>query len=180
MLEIPETFKASSRSPQPNELRWLYDWLLENKDKYNDGKKILEFGCGITSWVLNEAIKPERHVAVELYAPCIKMTKKHLPSIEMIKTTWDDIPKIEYDVVFVDSSTAPPKGLKPMAARIVYRDDAIKYAEAFQSKKALVIMHDWNYKGPWRLHRKYVEANGYNLLGSLATRYGLGIYQKQG
>jgi len=157
-------------------LEWLYDWLCENKGHYNESKKVLEFGCGVTSWVLNNALKPEIHVAMEAHEPCIKDTIEHVPDIQIIKTTWDDIPKIPYDIIFVDASTNPPKGLKTFRKR-AWRDDAVKYVEDFQADDALIILHDWSYRGAWLRPRKYLEAKEYPLIAHFSARYGLGIYQ---
>lgn len=173
---IPATFTPSKRAPSLQELDWLHNWLSGNKDKYNL-EKVLEYGCGITSWVLFDALNPKIQVAMEAFQPCIDITVKHVPNIQMIKTNWNDIPKIKYDVLFVDASTNPPPDLKPMH-KTIFRNDAIKYSESFISEKAIVILHDWNYKEGWRLPRKYVEDNGYTLIASLSTKFGFGIYQK--
>ena len=179
-MNLPKTFKPSSRSPAKIELRWLHEWLCENKGKYNESKKVLEFGCGVTSWVLNDSLKPEVHVVMEAFEPCIQSTLHHIPSIQVVRTTWGDIPKINYDIIFVDASTHPPKGLKPMILRAkhrVFRDDVVKYVEDFQADNALIILHDWNYKEGYKAPRRYVESKGYPLVASLKTHYGFGIYQ---
>lgn len=177
MIELPKTFTPSKRAPSLQELDWLHNWLNNNKKNY-DLDKILEYGCGITSWILSDAIMPSIHVAMEAFQPCIDITIKHVPKLQVIKTTWDDIPKIQYGVLFVDASTNPPKDLKPIG-KFPFRDDAIKYSEAFVAKNAIVILHDWNYKIGWRKPREYVEAHGYSLIDSISTRYGMGIYQRR-
>jgi len=174
MIELPKTFPPSRRAPPLEELDWLHHWLSKNNKGLDT---VLEFGCGITSWVISDALKPKLYVAMEGFQPCINMTEKHVPKIQIVKTNWDDIPRIGYNVLFVDASTNPPKHLKPMGKRI-FRDDAIKYSENFIAKDAIVILHDWNYKEGWRLPRKYVEDKGYVLIDSLSSRYGMGIYKR--
>jgi len=175
MIELPKTFPPSKRAPMLNELDWLHNWLSKNKQL----DTVLEFGCGITSWIISDALKPKLHIAMEGFQPCIDMTLKHVPNIQMVKTTWDDIPKIPYRMMFVDASTNAPASLKPMNGSYPFRDDAIKYSEPFIAKDCVVIIHDWNYKPGWRVPRKYLEDHGYKLIDSLATKFGMGVYRRQ-
>lgn len=174
-MNIPKTFKRSKRAPSKEELEWLYNWLHENKEKYNLNK-VLEFGCGITSWILNNAIKPEIHVAMEIYKPCIKTTLEHVPDIKIIQTIWDDIPKISYDVIFIDgSSGCPPK----IAAKGkgIYRKEALKYSKEIMAKNALIIIHDWRHKKiGWLRLRNYLDEN-YEFIDGCKIGYGFGIYK---
>jgi hypothetical protein len=175
-VSMPNGFVLSQRAPPWRELRALWEFLAEH---YNHKRfHALEFGCGATSYVLNQSIDPKDHVSVEIYEPCIQTVKQYVPSIEIVPR-WDDIPKREYDVLMVDSCSGSPKNLKPMnpANAIPFRDDAIRYVENMLSPDCLVILHDWAHPSRgWRVHRKYVEDKGYQLLWSFVSKFGFGVY----
>ena len=176
-IELPSTFKLSGRSPRMGDLTWMHWWLTTNKNNYSM-KNVLEFGCGVTSWFLFDGIKPDKYVAMETYKGCVNMVSSHIPQIQMITTNWDDIPKIPYDVMFVDGSAGAPKGWVPVYPPRIFRADPIKYAEGFISEKCIVILHDHDYKG-WVVAKNYVVENGYLLLDSFRSKHGTGIYQRQ-
>lgn len=185
---IPNTFKISKRAPHIREMEELWKWLYINYNKKIE--KVLEFGCGVTSIVINEAVEPKEYVSVEKFEPCIKTVGEHVKNIKFITTDWSDIPKQMYDLVFVDSCTAPPEGLKalirtvPMAKGTPFRNDAIHYVKDYIGEKTIVIIHDWNhYKKEWRAHREYLENNNFKLIwsfykdeGKIVQYYGLGAY----
>ena len=177
-LIIPPSFVPSRRSPSVQELEALWDWLDKNyRDKI---KTILEFGCGVTSWVLHNSLNYTKYIAVEQFQPCIDTVKSHVPNIEIIGY-WDKIPKDSYDLLFVDASTGWPAGLKPLAItnRRPFRDDAIHYVKDMLHKDTIVIIHDWQHKQyNWRVHRRYLEDNGYKCIWSCAVGYGFGAYIK--
>ena len=170
---------SSKRAPRRDELEALWNWLYTN----HNGKewRVLEFGSGITSWVLNDAIHPELHVCVEQFPISIENVIKHVPSVQIVSTDWSDIPKHDYNMLFMDSSTGAPKDLSPLIATAgVFRHDAIHYVRDMIAKDAIVIMHDWNHKAKWRLSRTYLEENGYDLIWSYTSKYGFGAYCRKG
>jgi len=175
-LIIPESFVLSRRCPSLKELEELY--LFLNGKKFNN---VLEFGCGVTSWVLYSALKYEKYISVEQFQPCIDTVKKHVPNIEIIGY-WEQIPKMKYDLLFVDASTGAPAGLKPRSStnKVAFRDDAIDYVKDLLHKDSLVIIHDWNHKQyNWRVHRRYLEDNGYECVWNCPVGYGFGAYIKK-
>lgn len=177
MIQLPTTFKPSKRAPSIDELDWLYQWLKQDSEKTNIST-VLEFGCGITSWIIQEATHPKTHIAMEAYQPCIDITKSHCPNIEFVTTTWSDIPKIEYQLIFVDASTNPPKDLKPLNGKYCFRNDAIKYIGDCLSEDGIIIIHDWCYGRGWEVTREYLEANNYSLIDSYTSKHGIGVYTK--
>jgi hypothetical protein len=175
---IPPSFTLSRRCPSIQELQALWTWLDTNyKDKI---KSVLEFGCGVTSWVLHNTIKHEKYVIVEQFQPCIETVKKHVSNIEIVDF-WDKIPANKYDLLFVDASTGAPAGLKPRAStnRVPFRDDAIDYVKDMLHQNSIVIIHDWQHRHyNWRVHRRYLEDNGYKCIWSCPIGYGFGAYIK--
>jgi len=176
-MAFPKSFVISKRAPSKVEIRLLHEWLSENcKGKI---KSVLEFGCGITTLALNESIEPEIHVCFEQFKPCIETVKQHVPTVQIIESDLHGIPKHPYDLILVDSSTGAPLGLDTLEGN-AFRDDAIKYVEAFCAKDRIFIVHDWNHRqASWRRPRRYLEKNGYTLLHKIdEAGYGFGIYQK--
>lgn len=181
MEEVKKTFVfpsgfSSKRAPRRDELEALWNWLYTNY--HSRDKKVLEFGSGITSWVLNDALNPKLHVCVEQFPISVENVIKQVPSVQIITRDWSNIPKYDYDILFVDSSTGAPKDLKSLDIGGIFRHDAIHYVRDMITKDAIVIIHDWNHKPRWMQARKYLESNGYGLLWSYASKYGFGAYQK--
>lgn len=171
MISFPKTFPFSQLAPTEKELDWMNTWLKAN---VKQNCKVLEFGCGITSWIINEALKPEIYVAMEHYPQCIKDTLKHVPNIKMVQTTWHQIPQDVYDFIFIDSSAGYPPGGDGL-----YRDKAIEFVESQQMihNKTFIMVHDWHARSG-KGSRKYLEKNGYKLAGSFSDRTGVGVYSK--
>jgi len=176
-FQLPKTFIPSKRSPSIKELEKLHDFLNNN---YNGKiKNILEFGCGITSLVLNQALSCKNHLAIEQFEPCINDVKYHIKNIKILPL-WEMIPNEKYDLIFVDASTGPPKGLKPIHKenKRPFRDDAIHYARKNMKDSTIVIIHDWCHKNPvWRLPRVYLENNNFKCIWSCPIGYGFGAYR---
>ena len=180
MLTIPSTFKPSKRAPSLKELDALYNFLEPQNGEIKD---VLEFSCGITSYVIyNACDKFYNYTAIESFQPCIDMVKQHCPDISVI-SKWTDIPDNKFDLVFVDGSSGYPLDLKPLSPTpkcpIPFRNDAIKYVEPKLSKNAIVIIHDYNHHDAgYRLPRKYLEDNNYELIWHCDIGNGLGAYTK--
>jgi hypothetical protein len=165
-MKLPDGLKRAKLSPFDKELAWLHDYL-KNLDIPRP-IKVLEFGCGITSWVIEDALKPDKHVAVEEYQEAMDTVNKYCSNVEIIEN-WD-FPDEDYGLVFVDSSAG-----SGMAG--LNRDKAMIAAESFMREGAIVIMHDWHHgsgSGP----RKYAESAGYELITSFSNRRGFGVYRK--
>ena len=165
---------SSKRAPRRDELEalWIFLKKIDNVDS------ILEFGSGITSWVLYNALSPKKYVSVESFEISVNNVKKNVPNVEIVDT-WDKIPNYNYDIVFIDSSTGAPKGLQCLYPQWgVFRHDAIHYVRDLIKKDTIVIMHDWNHKAKWRVTRTYLEENGYELVWSYTSKYGFGAYRK--
>lgn len=165
---------SSKRAPRKDELEALWNFLQGYNEKPNC---VLEFGSGITSWVLNETLHPNKHVSVESFPISVENVKKHVPTVEIV-STWDQIPDYKYDLLFMDSSTGAPRGLLCLYPKVgLFRHDAIHYARKFLKDDAIVIMHDWNHKPKWQMSKTYLEENGYVLIWSYKSKYGFGAYQ---
>jgi len=176
-LEFPSDYIFSHRSPSKKEVRWLYEWLIENKSEY-ELKNLLEFSCGITSWVLCEALDPDRYIAVDKYKRLALFVKNNLPKVQLVEE-WKviDILPNKYDLILIDGSTCVPADIR-IKGRGVYREEALKYSEKMLTDNALVIMHDWNNKrGGWRRLRNYLDGN-YKFLAGCKIGFGFGIYQR--
>lgn len=169
-LDLPKSFTLTRVSPSMAELEFMYEWCINNLPK---GGKVLEFGAGPTTWAINKAMEPSKYVAVEDWIPTIKDVTLHLDNIEIIKTTWFDIPDDEYDLVFVDSSAGYPPG-----ATGLHRDEAAKYGERLLAEGGYIMLHDWHSRSG-RAPRKYLEGAGYKLVASFENKVGVGIYKHE-
>lgn len=171
-MTFPPTFPFSKLAPTEKELIWIMAYLTSCGLK--KGCKVLEFGCGITSWAINESLNPSVYVAIEHWPQCIKDTIKHVPKINMITTTWHQIPQDVYDFVFIDSSAGYPPG-----GTGLYRDKTIEFIESqgMISNKSLIMIHDWHHRSGIA-SRKLLEKNNYKLLASFSGRTGVGVYSK--
>lgn len=169
-FSIPETFKFSDLAPTRDELKFIYDWLIANKI---DGD-VLEFGCGITTWAVYNAVKPKNYFALETHPGCLVSMHEHLPQVKIIATTWNDIPKIPYGVVFVDSSVGRPAG-----GDGIYRDEAAKYGINLAARDAVVILHDVNMnRRGYQNTIKAVLAEEFKEVARFKGRTGVGIYRR--
>ena len=179
-FEIPSDFSVSRRSLKRDELEWLYETLSSNN--YNKGENVLEFGGGVSTWAVFSALNPKIYVVVENFKPAINSIKINIPDVKIVDTTWDDIPKLTYDVVFVDGSSGCPVSIVDEAKRRgvkgdVFRKEAVIYAERLQSPDAIVILHDcMHHCENWRWPKDYLEEKGYVLLAKHRTK-NLRIYQ---
>jgi hypothetical protein len=168
---FPKTFPFSKLAPTEKELIWISTYLTSCNFK---NCKVLEFGCGITSWVINESLKPKIYVAMEHYQQCIIDTLKNVPKINIITTTWHQIPQDVYDFVFIDSSAGYPPGGDGL-----FRDKAIEFVESQKmiNDNSFIMIHDWHARSG-KSSRNYLEKNNYKLRASFNDRTGVGIYSK--
>uniref|UniRef100_A0A6M3JYW7 Methyltransferase n=1 Tax=viral metagenome TaxID=1070528 RepID=A0A6M3JYW7_9ZZZZ len=169
-------FKRSSRCPPLQELNWLDTWCARHR---RPNLRVLEIGCGITSCIMQESLQPDVHVAIEQYPDCIKETQRNCPKVTIVPT-WDLVPKYNYNIFFVDSSTGWPKDIIPMTAKRPFRDDAIKYLLPLCSKDVIIILHDYEHKQiGWRAGRTWLENNGFVCIEKYTYRFGFGVMVKE-
>ena len=172
----PCPFPPSKLAPSQAELDWLHDWLVTKCESC----RVLEFGCGVTTWCIHEALKrnfgissgPEGYSyrAIEDFKPCVEAVKKHLPGI-IVTDNWEGIGKYYRELVFVDSSCGC--GLPGL-----HREICVKAVEDHQAAGDILILHDWR-KRSGKAARAYVESCGkYELIDSFNGRTGLGIYRR--
>jgi hypothetical protein len=168
---FPKTFPFSKLAPTKDELAWISTYLTSCNLK---NCKVLEFGCGITSWIINESLNPNTYIAIEHYQQCIIDTLKHVPKIKIITTTWHQIPQDVYDFIFIDSSAGYPPGGDGL-----FRDKAVEFIESqdMVNNKSLIMIHDWHHRSGNKA-RKYLEENNYKLIASFKNRTGVGVYSK--
>jgi len=156
-------------SPTIPELEFIHEWW---KDNLEQGCKVLEFGAGPTSWAIQKAVNPSLYVAVEDWPDTIKDVIDHLDDIQIITSTWLDIPEETYDFIFVDSSAGYPPGDGGL-----HRDEATKFGERLMSENGFIMLHDWHGRSGGR-PRRYLENNGYELVASFENRTGVGVYKR--
>ena len=162
-LEFP--FEFSKLAPSVAELEWLHNYLSEMNDSINS---VLEFGCGITTWVINDALEASKYMAIEEFEQCIKDVNTHVPSVK-ISNNWDSFKGETFDLVFVDSSAGcGMKGLN--------RDKALIASLPCLSEESIVIIHDWR-KRSGKAPRKYLEDAGWDLIAKCEIKSGLGVYR---
>ena len=186
-MNIPSIFKISKLAPTMQELEWLHHWLKENIrwTGYGGGQvaqewMILEFGCGITTYVIANAICLwySYHI-IETYQPNIDSISEYITENEndycdsneiLIYNNWDHIKDELWDIIFVDSSCGC--GLKGY-----HREKTIQAAEPFMADDCIVAIHDWRRRGGQK-PRAYLESNGYKLIACYDKQNGIGVYQK--
>lgn len=174
-MNIPSNFVVSLRSPTPDELESLSEWLKKNATHKND---ILEFGSGVTSYITHSSIRPYSYTCVEQIPICIDSVRKYNANINIVPT-WDLIPRDKlFDFVLVDGSTGAPKDLPLLEGTIPFRDDAIKYALPYCHKDVWICVHDWCWNYVWQRPRRYLEAQGWKMIWSYKGKYGWGVYTK--
>jgi hypothetical protein len=165
-------FKRSRFAPKEFELVWILDWCKKNKFE-----RVLEFGCGITTLVIYEGLSVsnnfnlKRYVTAENYEPSILEVKKflHVPlDIEIVKT-WKEIPKDNFDFVFIDSSSGCGKAG-------IHREKAVILLESWLSNPFIMI-HDY-INGAGKKIRRYLESKNYTLIDSLNQGYGVAVFRR--
>lgn len=165
---------SSKRAPRRDELEALWNFLNPYDGKIDN---VLEFGSGITSWVLNNTLHPKNHISIESFPISVANVKKNVPVVKVV-STWDQIPNYKYDLLFIDSSTGAPKDLKCLYPKWgLFRHDAIHYVRNFLKGDAIIVIHDWNHKAKWQVSRQYLEENGCKLIWSYTSKYGFGAYR---
>jgi len=165
-------FKAGTLCPSTPELEWLHQYCAALKPKH-----ICEFGCGITSWVANDAAKPESYVAIEEFEPLLTAIKQHCPTISLAKVDpleavdLDDVLKDKIDLLIIDSSAGTGSGG-------LGRHLALQMAEPYLADGARVIMHDWHRGRSGKAVRQMLETRGYTLESDCKAGTGFGAYMK--
>ena len=162
---IPTDFEKSKLAPRNDELIWMHR-QLRNKSI----NSVLEFGCGITTWIIHKATSPNLYVAIEEYAPCIREVRKHLKDVVII-SAWSDIPEGSFDLVFVDSSAGcGKKGL--------HRVESAQRAHSQLKKGGYMMIHDSHRRSGRAVSRYLKNSEHYKLLASFGGRTGVEIFQK--
>jgi len=182
MIEYPKTFKVSGRAPSKKEMQWLNNWIINQN--FKDNLNILEFGCGISTYIIANSVPSyEKYVCVENFKPCLKTVNAHVKNITFIRDTWHNIPKLPYDIVFIDASSCTPPEIiaevkKTSPKCSVYRSEIIPYVWDFVSLDCFFIIHDWKHRPAWVKPRKLFEKMNHKLIDCIRTKHGIGIYQK--
>ena len=174
--EFTMPFIISRKSPPLGELHALWDWLTTIAN--GRGGQVLEFGCGCTTWVLQQTLSPANLVCVETFPRCIEPVRQHIPQATIVGS-WDQIPRVPYNFMLVDSSTGAPSNLPSLVSQsFPFRDDAIAYALEFCCRN-VVIVHDWCHRQlAFHAPKRYLESSGFQLLWSHTGRRGFGAYQR--
>ena len=168
-MNIPATFKKSDLAPSDEEIEWLWCWLQRNEVQ-NNAKNVLEFGCGITTLILQDALHPQFLISIEDYQPCIDMVRKHLHRLNFaIFKNWTPVDKYEWNVVLVDSSSCGKweEGY--------HRDMVVKAILPHMAPDGIIILHDWK-KVASKRAKRVLDKEGWELLDACYTRNGWGIY----
>ena len=173
-VSFPKTFSWSRMAPTRRELRWFHDYLSEMRN----GKawKVLEFGCGISTWAINDALQPDIYLAIEAYEPSMQEVSKHCPNV-ILKKKWGPIKQRRWNFIFVDSS-AGYRNLHPVPG--LFRRECIRFAEKSMTPDCLVSIHDWRHRLYSKRARRYLERSGYELVNSFTGRTGIGVYRRGG
>ena len=185
LTELPATIPRGRRSPGVLELSWLHD-RLSKLNKISKINNVLEYSCGITTWVTHNAIDPNNYICIEntKFRKIIDPVIEIYPSIS-ITSDWLAIPELNYDLVFIDGSSCISKKLKrKYGCRMsVCRHAALLHSENLMSIGSLVVFHDWNHpakNGGWRKVRTHLEGSeDYELVEAFSwSSKGFGIFRK--
>lgn len=157
-------FQSCRYSPTDRELQWLYDWCIRQKIN-----KILEFGCGATTVVLQEGCHPSIHVIVENLELSIGPIRNKYKNLFLVNTNWNDIPIHDYDMILIDSSAC-------YNIQGNHRGKALEHAIKLTQKDHVIIIHDWH-KRYGKIARMFIEKYPYELIDHVIDRSGFGIYR---
>jgi hypothetical protein len=129
-------FPSSRWSPRKKTLEMLADYIESVPTK---NTSILEIGGGVSTWYLNQ-LGFDKYVMVETYPPALENVKKYTPNV-LALTLWEDIPKMEYQYIFIDSHVGSKEELPGHR-----RDAPLEYImdEGLYSKDSILIAHDYN------------------------------------
>ena len=98
-VELEQCPWPSSRwSPRKKTIEMLADYITEQPEK---NESILDLGGGVSTWYLNQ-LNFEDYVMIETFEPALNIVKEKLPSVNAL-TRWEDIPKKQYQYIFIDS-----------------------------------------------------------------------------
>jgi predicted O-methyltransferase YrrM len=162
-LQLPDDVKYYKKAPRKEELEWLYYNIQELEPK-----RILEYGTGLTTMAINQALRPERYVVICDEEDKVKKVREYVPNAEF-REDWNfDEDTDEFDLVFVDSSSG--SGIKGL-----HRDLAIKAVEPFMAPNCVVVIHDWTHK-MGSAAKNYLEQNNWVLEKFTAQHRGFGFY----
>ena len=173
-VSFPETFNWSCMAPTKKELKWFHKYLSKMHMRNGKAWKVLEFGCGISTWTINNALQPDTYLAIETYKPSIQEVSRYCPNV-IISKKWDPIRKGGWNFIFVDSS-AGYRNLIPVPG--LYRRECIRFAEKFMAPDCLISIHDWHHRLYSKRARRYLERSGYKLVNSFISTTGIGIYKR--
>jgi hypothetical protein len=185
MLDLPPTIPRSRRSPVPIELSWLFNELSELSE-LSGIENVLEFSGGITTWTAYGALRPKNYVCVEekRFSGIFDPVLEFYPDVNVVHN-WFDIPKLSYDLVFIDGSSCMPKKLiKEYKVREkVRRREALMYSEQYMRKGSYVVFHDWGHqeknRGWKKLKRYCIDCGKYEMVKVFkCNKKGFGIYRK--
>ena len=168
-------FQKSRLAPSDRELLWLHKLCKEFGPQ-----RILEIGCGITTWVIDNSCNPKTYVAVEItpnekarknpkfagWYPNIENVKKLCPNVK-IQENWK-YGDLSFDFMFLDSSA----GCK-VRKRGVFRHVALQAAEPYLEDGAIVVIHDWNKRDGRGPRNRVTKSNKYSFMRSLNHKQGI-------
>jgi len=174
MLEeftIPKDYRKSNLAPTDKELQWMFA-VIRAQAKH--GGNALEMGAGVTSLVIQQAMEPATHIAIEDFKQSIERLKPHVPQPPRfgIFKTWDVFSKFQWDLAFIDSSVGGDPNNKNYQRHV-----ALMAVVPYLVKDALVIIHDWLHKGG-KQSRLYLESKGWDLLDGCYDGMGVGVYRR--
>ena len=168
---IPEAFVISDLAPTRSELQFIHDWLRENRISCD----VLEFGSGVTTWAINLAVQPANYVAVESHPACLAPMGAFLPAVKIVSTSWHDIPRLPYGLVFVDSSSG-----RPTPGRGLFRHEATAYALQLAKRDAVFILHDINLRRKgYQMSIQTLTDAGLKNVARFRGRTGVEIYRRE-
>jgi hypothetical protein len=170
---IPKGFKKSALAPPQAEIEWMAACFTNLRGIYKP-KKVLEFGCGVTTYLLWNYINPRTMISIEDYQPNIDEVRKWIkyPEFGVFKH-WDSIYSEYWDLVFIDSSAGCGK------ATGHHRDESLMACMPHLAKHAIVILHDWLH-AEGKKPRRILDANPetWELIDGYHCGRGIGIYRR--
>lgn len=157
-------FPRSRVSPSQAELDWLAAYLREKPFK-----SVVEFGCGVTTAVIYEALPWARYLAIEDFEhPGIAEINKRYPAIT-IEKNWENIELYKWDLALVDSSAG-------CGCDGLNRDKAAQAVVDHLQPGGVILIHDWKGRSG-KKPRAWLESNGWRLVDHCDAGTGWGAYQ---
>ena len=174
-------WKITRWSPRHRTLRYLFTFI---KPRMSEKDSILEFGCGVSTWYLNQ-LNFKDYVACETFEDAIQKVENKCSNVNVVKR-WEDIPVKKYKWIFIDSKAG--SDITSKFSR--YLSLTYAHERGFVDKNTIMVIHDYarirksndNPNSIWASRmanwNKTIDEYDWKLLDEIMIYRGFGIYKR--